>query len=70
MTYFLDQVGVPWRSSLIIMQCPVLVCIHPSVMLEYHLLELEECLQSWENSTNLCAHAQRGIQVQHEQYMP
>jgi hypothetical protein len=63
MTYFLDQVGVPWRSRLIMMQCLGLLCIHPSIMLEYHLLELEEFLRSWETSTNLCAHAQQGIQM-------
>jgi hypothetical protein len=32
--------------------------------LRCHLLELEECLRSWENSTNFCARAQRRIQVQ------
>jgi hypothetical protein len=38
------------------------VCIHPSIELEYHLLEVEECLRSWESSTNLCTRAQQGIQ--------
>jgi hypothetical protein len=33
--------------------------------LRCHLLELEEYLQSWENSTNLCARTQRKIPVQH-----
>jgi hypothetical protein len=65
MTYFSNQVGAPWQNRLIIMQCPDLMCVHPSVILEYHLLELEEFLRSWENSTNLYARAQRGIQVQH-----
>jgi hypothetical protein len=33
--------------------------------LRCRLLELEECLRSWGNSTSLCAHTQRRIQVQH-----
>jgi hypothetical protein len=65
MAYFLDQVGAPWRSSLIIMWCPGLVFVHQSVVLENHLLKLEECLRSWENSIIHYTHAQRGIQVQH-----
>jgi hypothetical protein len=44
MTCFLDQVGAPWQSSLIIMRCPGLVCGHQSVALGYRYLELEECL--------------------------
>jgi hypothetical protein len=55
----------PWQHHLIILLHPSLVCVHPSIELEYHLFELEECLWSWENSTNLCACAKRGIQVQH-----
>jgi hypothetical protein len=34
-----------------------LVCVYRSIVLEYHLQGLEECLRSWENSTNLCARA-------------
>jgi hypothetical protein len=47
------------------MRCPGLMCGHQSVVLENHLLELEECLRSWENSISHSTCAQRGIQVQH-----
>jgi hypothetical protein len=30
-------------------------------VLDYHVLELEECLRSWENSTNLCARPARNL---------
>jgi hypothetical protein len=61
MTCFLHQVGAPWRSSLVIMHCPGLVRGHQSIVLENHLLELEECLRSWDNSINHFIFAQRGI---------
>jgi hypothetical protein len=34
----------PWQHHLIILLHPSLVCVHPSIELEYHLFELEECL--------------------------
>jgi hypothetical protein len=70
MTCFLDQVGAPWQSSLVIIWCPGLVRGHQSVVLENHLLELEECMRGWENSISHSTCTQRGIQVEHGQYMP